>query len=121
MPYAEATEAGLAVTWEREQDHCIVLRLQGELELFTAHRLRREGDRVASAAAPRVILDLSRISFIDSAGMGAIVGLYKRARGRKDLCLVLQHGACRRMLDRLQLTRVLPTYGSVQDAIADVY
>jgi anti-sigma B factor antagonist len=98
----------------------VVLRLKGELELFTAHRLRCEGDRVASASAPRIILDLSQISFIDSAGMGAIVGLYKRARGRTELCLVLEHGECRRMLDRLQLTRVLPTYGSVQDAIADV-
>jgi anti-sigma B factor antagonist len=112
-------EAELDLSWERRGDGCAVLRLQGELELYTAQRLEREGDRVASSDGDRVILDLSRISFIDSAGMSAIVRLYKRVHGRTELCLVLQQGECRRMLDRTQLTRLLRTYGSVQDAVAD--
>jgi len=89
------------------------------LELCTAHQVHEEGERVSNVPAPRVILDLSRISFIDSAGMSAIVGLYKRSLGHKELCLVIQHGSCRRMLDRIQLTRMVRTFGSVQDAMED--
>lgn len=119
MYYSDEAESELAVTWECSGATCAILRLQGELELGTAPRLIEEAERLTTANATRVILDLSRISFIDSAGMSAIVGLYKQTHGRKELCLVLQHGACRRMLDRIQLTRFLPTYGSVQDAMAD--
>jgi anti-anti-sigma regulatory factor len=56
---------------------------------------------------------------MDSAGMGALLGFYKRTRGSKDLCLVLQHGGCRAMLDRVQFTRFVPTYDTLEDALED--
>jgi anti-sigma B factor antagonist len=95
-----------------------VLRLQGELELDTVRVLQRECERLALLDAERVILDLNQVSFIDSAGMGALVAFYKRTRGSKELCLVLRSGSCRRWLDRVQLTRYLATYDTVEDALA---
>jgi len=115
---AEAVSPQLSVTWERASQTSAVLRLQGELELDTVRLLQRECERLILVDADRVILDLNQVSFIDSAGMGALVAFYKRSRGSKELCLVLRTGGCRRWLDRVQLTRFLTTYDSVEDALA---
>jgi anti-sigma B factor antagonist len=114
---AELNEPLLAVTWEHEDTDCAVLRLRGELELCTVAHLRQESERIAATDVARVVLDLTHISFIDSAGMAALLGVYKLTRGSKDLCLVLQQGGCRRMLDRIQFTRFVPTYDTLEDAL----
>jgi len=115
---AEAVSPHLSLSWERASQSSAVLRLQGELELDTVRLLQRECERLVLVDAQRVILDLNQVSFIDSAGMGALVAFYKRTRGSKELCLVLRSGTCRRWLDRVQLTRYLATYDTVEDALA---
>lgn len=115
---AEAVSPHLSVSWERASQASAVLRLQGELELNTVRLLQRECERLTVLDAERVILDLNQVHFIDSAGMGALVAFYKRSHGSKKLCLVLRSGSCRRWLDRVQLTRYLATYDTVEDALA---
>lgn len=116
---AEAVSPQLTVTWEQTSPGCAVLRLEGELELCTASLLRSESERAQQLEATHVILDLSRVSFIDSAGMGALVSFYKRLTLTKELALVVPAGLCRRQLERVQLTRLLATYDTVEDALAN--
>lgn len=115
---AEAVSPQLLVTWEQASPGSAVLRLQGELELCTASLLRYESERAQRSDAAHIILDLSQVSFIDSAGMGALVSFYKRLAMDKQLTMVIRPGACRRQLDRVQLTRLLATYDTVEDALA---
>jgi hypothetical protein len=51
--------------------------------------------------------------------MGALVSFYKRLALNKELALVVPTGTCRRQLDRVQLTRLLATYETVEDALAN--
>lgn len=118
MFLAEAVSPQLSVSWEHVSQCSSVLRLQGELELNTVRFLQGESERVQRLDVDRIVLDLNQVSFIDSAGMGALVAFYKRLRGTKELCLVARAGRCRRVLDRVQLTRYLSTFDSVEDALA---
>lgn len=89
-------------------------------------RGRIEGDRrklvqglvlEAFEAGKHVALDCSEVSFIDSSGLGMLVGLEKLAR-KADRLLVLV-GTSRPMLDLLRLARLgdlLKTAASVRDA-----
>jgi anti-anti-sigma factor len=115
---AEAVSPQLMVTWGQTSSDCAVLQLQGELELCTAPLLRRESECAQQLEAGRIVLDLSRVSFIDSAGMGALVSFYKRLALNKELAMVAPLGVCRRQLERVQLTRLLATYDTVEDALA---
>lgn len=58
-----------------------LVRVSGELDIYTAPRLREQllwlTDQSASGAA-RVLLDLNDVTFIDSTGLGAIVGAHRR-------------------------------------------
>lgn len=59
-------------------DGCAVLRPEGELDAFTATPFRRAIADMATSA--RLVIDLSEVAFIDSAGLGALVGGIRRTR-----------------------------------------
>jgi anti-sigma B factor antagonist len=59
----------------------LVLEVQGHLDAFTAARLRDACTRVLRAGHHRLLLDLERVTFIDSSGLGVLVGTLRRARG----------------------------------------
>ena len=56
--------------------------LEGELDEYNAKEARRETDAVidANLACERVVLDLSGIRFMDSSGIGFLIGRYKRLK-----------------------------------------
>ena len=60
-----------AVRWTATAD-CLVLRVGGELDIATAPVLAAAA-AAALDAAPHVRLDLGGITFVDAAGLGALV------------------------------------------------
>ena len=65
-----------------EQDGWAVVRASGDLDLTTAPRLREAVIGVVVGGQPHVVLDLQSVDFIDSTGLGVLVGRLKLARTR---------------------------------------
>jgi anti-sigma B factor antagonist len=57
-----------------------VVTATGELDEGGADSLRTELDRVYDAGASRLIVDLLRVTFLDSTALGVLVGAAKRQR-----------------------------------------
>lgn len=57
-----------------------LLRIQGEVDLYTAPKLRERLDEAIDAGRRALTLDLSEMDFIDSTGLGVLVGAQKRLR-----------------------------------------
>jgi len=57
-----------------------VLRVRGQLDALSAAELRPALDRLVSDCRREIVVDLSELKLIDSSGVGALVGLYKRVR-----------------------------------------
>jgi len=62
-----------------QRDGAAVVVVTGEVDMSTSPMLR-EGLRSPEAQAETVVLDLRAVTFMDSSGLGAIVGQHKRAR-----------------------------------------
>lgn len=63
------------------ENSTLVLRLVGELDEHSAEFVRRRLDTTISESNfNAVIFDLSRLSFMDSTGIGVIIGRYKLIR-----------------------------------------
>jgi anti-sigma B factor antagonist len=73
----------------REQGGIVVLSLAGELDIANASAVEHELAR-AEERAPVVVLDLRRLSFMDSTGLRIVVGADARARDRGGRLVVVR-------------------------------
>ena len=68
----------------------LVVRLSGELDHSEATRLRAQIDAlIRDTGAKRLILDLNGLDFMDSSGIGLIIGRYKLMARRGGSVAVL--------------------------------
>lgn len=58
----------------------IVLHVVGEVDMATGPQLRQEIVRQVSEGNSRIVIDLENVDFIDSTGLGILVGGVKRAK-----------------------------------------
>lgn len=99
-------------------EKAIVLEVQGEVELHNAQQLRSQLHRLCESPRPRVIVDLSQVSFIDSTGIGVLVGALKRAReSAGDLIIVGAKDRVHRIFEITGLLGALPLAENVEEAV----
>ena len=69
----------MKILFNRQKD-ALYIKLSGELDEHSASIARREADCLADKHADclRVIFDLSDVSFMDSTGIGFLIGRYKK-------------------------------------------
>ena len=94
----------------------IVMRLDGKLSLETVHNFIQT---LRPEPVDHLILDMSGVSFLDSAGVGALVQLFvhRRSKGQSfTLTGLTKQGSA--VVQVAGLTKLLPIYGTVADALA---
>ena len=97
---------------------CAVLQVTGEVDACTAPILRERIRDLAAKGAVHIIADLSRVEFLDSTGLGVLVGGLKRLREHDgSLTPVISTTRILRILDVTGLTKVFPPQPSVPAAI----
>ena len=63
-----------------KKDKLLLIRITEDIDHHTTERLRRKADSEITRYMPRkVIFDFEKVSFMDSAGIGMIIGRYKTA------------------------------------------
>ena len=98
-----------------------LVSVSGELDLHTAGCLEARIKEAGTLGADTVLVDLSEISFIDSAALVVLVRETKRLQSRgRSLVLVTNDPRTRRILEVTGLDRVLRAYATLQDALADL-
>jgi anti-sigma B factor antagonist len=63
-----------------EQGGYKVLRPEGDLDVYTVGSLRDSLGEVVEAGSPKVVVDLDSVPFMDSSGLGALMGGVRRLR-----------------------------------------
>ncbi|NLN17992.1 MAG: anti-sigma F factor antagonist [Firmicutes bacterium] len=97
----------------------LVVRLSGELDLATAEIFRRTVDaQLAKDGCSNLILVLKNVTFIDSSGIGAILGRYRLIRERQGRVIATGlRPAVRRVLEMSGVLRVVETAETEQQAL----
>ncbi|MCI8965827.1 MAG: anti-sigma factor antagonist [Clostridia bacterium] len=63
-----------------EKDKLLILEINEEIDHHIAEKLRRDADYEIQRRSPkRIVLDFNSVSFMDSAGIGMVIGRYKTA------------------------------------------
>jgi anti-sigma B factor antagonist len=104
----------------REQG-AVVVAAGGELDAFNAEELAAALGEAGAGNVDRLVIDLGRVSFLDSTALGLVVRTMNEtvARGG-DARLVLPETSARRIFEITTLDRVLPVAPSREDALLDL-
>ena len=95
----------------------VVVQISGELDTLNCQRLRDELLSYTRAGHHRFAVELSGLLFMDSAGIGVLVGAATRARAANGrLCLVSPKHHITRLWETLGLAVIMPIFGGLDDA-----
>lgn len=70
-----------------------------------------------AAGTTRLVIDLGAVEFIDSSGIGALVGLLKRIGNRGEIVVSGLSDSVRQMFRITRMDRVFTSYPSRDDAV----
>jgi anti-sigma B factor antagonist len=112
----------------RERHGWTVVAVIGELDLSVVPRVRAALREVVAPVAgfgagsvpARVLIDLRDVDFLDSAGLGVVLGAVRRIRaaGGIAVLVVAPSTSPALLLDTLGLAAVVPVASSLEDAMA---
>jgi anti-sigma B factor antagonist len=95
-----------------------IVTVAGELDLATVPTLRDTLTDVLGAGSHELVLDLSNVPFIDSTGLGVIMGTAKKARAAGgSLSLVCDNPRILRVLTLTGFATVLPIHATLTEAV----
>lgn len=96
-----------------------VVEVRGEVDVYTASVLRQRLLEIIDGGAGRVVVDLRRVDFLDSTGLGVLVGALKRLRmDGGDLSLVCDNEKLLKIFRITALDRVFALHETVEAATA---
>lgn len=97
----------------------LVVTVDGDVDVTTAPALRAELARLMAGRNARVVLDLSDVPFLDSTGLGVLVGRLRSIRlAGGDLMLVISNERVLRNFSITGLDRVFHISSSRDEALA---
>lgn len=106
----------LQLATRREGDAAVV-SVGGDVDNDTAPQLRQAIGMAFNGGTNRVVVDLSATDFLDSSGLGALVGASKEQLGRGELVLVCPRPQLRKLFEISRLNEVLRIYDDVAAAL----
>ena len=114
----EGTE--LDVTLESLGDLALIV-LSGEVDVYSAPRLRNVIRDLVDKGKYRMVVDLEKVAFMDSTGLGVLVGGLKRVkRHQGELGIICNQERILRIFRITGLTKVFPIYRSREDLLASI-
>jgi len=112
-------ELSIKITTSHEGE-TVVFKLTGSLDLATSPSVRAALlEETGEGKKHDVIVDLTGLEFLDSTGLGALIGAQRRAlENDSEVRLVVSEGPIARLLNITGLVRVFGVYPSLEAALA---
>lgn len=102
-----------------QKEKALLVHLIGELDHHYATEIRERIDsEIISSNAEKLIFDFSKVSFMDSSGIGVVMGRYKLMQARGG-CVIL--AAVNPKIEKLMsvsgLRKIIPEFQTLDEAL----
>ena len=102
-----------------EADGTTVVAVGGEIDVYTAPRLRDKFTELVAAGSYDIIVDMQNVEFLDSTGLGVLVGGLKKVRAHDgSLDLVCTQDRLLKIFRITGLAKVFVIHDSADEALA---
>lgn len=103
----------------RTEGETTVLDVAGEVDVYTAPKLREKLVELVSDGHYTIVVDMTKVEFLDSTGLGVLVGGLKRVRSHNGaLELVCNQERILKIFRITGLTKVFPIHDTLEEALS---
>jgi anti-sigma B factor antagonist len=103
-----------------QQGDASILTLRGEIDVYTAPRLRQTIVDLVDGGARWLVVDMEKVDFLDSTGLGVLVEGLKRVKTRDGhLSIVATHDKILKIFDITGLNKAFPIHSTVGEAVQE--
>jgi len=99
-----------------EEDKLLLLELTEEIDHHTTDEIRRRADYEIERYMPKkIIFNFNSVTFMDSAGIGLLLGRYKTARMfGSELGIINVNNSIKKVLEMCGMLKIIPIYNSIE-------
>lgn len=108
----------MTIDFIKERD-ALIMQISGEIDHRYAAQIRERADSmIAKELKSCFIIDMTAVSFMDSSGIGMILGRYKLVKSyMADFMIVSKNTAVGKILDMSGILKIIPVYPDLATAI----
>ena len=98
-----------------------VIELEGEVDVYTAPQLKQQMIGLLEGGATTLVVDLTKVEYLDSTALGVLIGGLKRLRERDgNMVLVCPNPRIRRVFEITGLDKIFDIFDTQGDAADSV-
>ncbi len=103
----------------REEDGRAIVAVGGEIDVYTAPKLRDQITELVGGGSYHIVVDLEAVEFLDSTGLGVLVGGLKKVRANDgSLELICSQERLLKIFRITGLAKVFVIHGSAAASIS---
>jgi len=100
-----------------ERNGWTVVHVEGDIDVYSAPALRTRLNEVTEGGVDRLVVDLAEVGFVDSTGLGSLIGVFKSLRSQQgEMRLAAARPNVVRVIEITGLNKVFASHASVEDA-----
>jgi anti-sigma B factor antagonist len=115
---SQESTLAFAVSERALDERTSVLNVEGELDLAAAPSLKWALADVMQAGTTQLVVDLSRVTFIDSTALGVLVGAHRSLSAGARLAIACQHPDVLNIFELTGLDATFDIFPTLEDALA---
>lgn len=100
----------------------LIVQLYGELDHHSAEEVRcKLDDFIENEKLNLMIMDFSAVSFMDSSGIGVVIGRYKKLTQKKGkLAVINAQGNIKRVFELSGILKIINAYDNLDQALSNI-
>lgn len=100
----------------------LVIRIMEDMDHHSAQYLRQKIDNeIIKATVKNIIFDFSKVNFMDSSGIGVVVGRYKNIQKLNGKAAIVNaNPKIMQIFEMSGVLKIIPVYTDLEDAISSM-
>lgn len=100
------------------KDRAIVVNIEGEIDHHSAEGIREKIDQLyTNTHALDVVFDFEAVTFMDSSGIGMMMGRYKKLKPKGEIKIYNMNPHVKRLVDLSGLNQIIQVYPTLDAAL----